>query len=463
MTVTRQNQLAMKFYLSISLFFISLLAFPQDAYQPQKYVEIQHPEWSKNATIYEVNIRQFTPKGTFKAFETHLPRLKALGVDIIWLMPIHPIGEKNRKGTLGSYYAVKDYYGVNPEFGNLSDFKALVDKIHAMGMHVILDWVANHSATDNALVKQHPEWYIKDEAGNFEPTPWRDYDDIIDFDYQQPGIRKYMTEALKYWVKETNIDGYRCDVASFMPLEFWENARKELDAIKPVFMLAESETFDLHRKSFDMTYAWSLWECLHKITTQKTTIQSLTEGYIAEHVSIFPEAGYRMAFLDNHDKNSWEGNVFKNFGDGLKPAMILIGTIDGMPMIYSGQEAGLDRSLNFFDKDPIAWKEHENGAIFKKIFELKHRNQALWNGDWGGKMVRIKNNQMPNVISFSRTKGKDNVIVIINISDQPKEVILENEYHKGKYTELFTSQKFELIGKDKIQLAPWGYLVLERN
>src|SRR6187402_1914987 len=263
----------MKFYFPIILLLLSLLGFSQDAYQPKKYVEIQHPEWSKNATIYEVNIRQFTPEGTFKSFETHLPRLKALGVDIIWLMPIHSIGEKNRKGTLGSYYAVKDYYGVNSEFGNLSDFKALVDKIHSMGMHVILDWVANHSSTDNALVKQHPEWYIKDEAGNFEPTPWRDYDDIIDFDYQQPGIRKYMTEALKYWVKETNIDGYRCDVASFMPLEFWENARKELDSIKPVFMLAESETFDLHRKAFDMTYAWSLWECLHKITTQKTPIQ----------------------------------------------------------------------------------------------------------------------------------------------------------------------------------------------
>lgn len=453
----------MKYFFSIALFFIPFLGFPQDVYQPKKYVELLHPEWSKNATIYEVNIRQFTTEGTFKAFETHLPRLKALGVDIIWLMPIHPIGEKNRKGTLGSYYAVKDYYGVNPEYGSLADFKALVDKIHAMGMYVILDWVANHSATDNALVKQHPDWYIKDEAGNFEPTPWRDYDDIIDFDYQQPGIRKYMTDALKYWVKETNIDGYRCDVASFMPLDFWENARKELDAIKPVFMLAESETFDLHRKAFDMTYAWSLWDCLHKITTQKTTIQSLTEGYIAEHVSIFPEAGYRMVFLDNHDKNSWEGNVFKNFGDGLKPAMILIGTIDGMPMLYSGQESGLDRSLNFFDKDPIAWKEHENGTIFKKLLELKHRNQALWNGDWGGKMVRIKNNQMSNVISFSRTKGKDNVIVIINFSNQAKEVILENQYHKGRYTELFTSKKFELIGKDKLQLPPWGYLVLERN
>ena len=170
-----------------------------------------------------------------------------------------------------------------------------------------------------------------------------------------------------------------------------------------------------------------------------------------------------MVFLDNHDKNSWEGNVFKNFGDGLKPAMVLMGTIDGLPMLYSGQEAGLDRSLSFFDKDQITWKEHENGAIFKKLFDLKHRNQALWNGDWGGKMIRIKNNQMSHVISFSRTKGKDNVIVIINFSSDSKVIILENDFHKGNFTELFTAKKFQLKGKDKITLPPMGYLVLERN
>lgn len=229
-------------------------------YQPKEFVELKHPDWSKNATIYEANIRQFTPEGTFKAFESHLPRLKKMGIDIIWLMPINPIGVEKRKGTLGSEYSVKDYYGINPEFGTKEDFKHLVDKIHSMGMHVIVDWVANHSAWDNQLSKDHPDWYTKTEEGNFQPTPWYDWDDVIDFDYDKPGIRKYMTQALVYWVKDFNIDGYRCDTAGFLPTDFWDNARAEMDAVKPVFMLAEWESRDLHKKAFDMTYSWTLFE-----------------------------------------------------------------------------------------------------------------------------------------------------------------------------------------------------------
>jgi 1,4-alpha-glucan branching enzyme len=431
-----------------------------DPYQPKPYVLLKHPEWTSSATIYEVNIRQFTPEGTFKAFESHLPRLKEMGIDILWLMPIHPIGEKNRKGKLGSYYAVRDYYGVNPEFGNKEDLKALVKKAHEMGMHVILDWVANHSSWDNALVKEHPEWYIKNRAGNFEPTPWRDYDDIVDFDYNQPGIRKYMTEALLYWVKEFDIDGYRCDVASFIPIDFWENARHELENIKPVFMLAESMEKDLHRSAFDMTYAWTLWDHLHAIARQDKNIKGLTEGYIAEHVSIWPRNGYRMNFIDNHDKNSWEGNQYSNFGDALKAAMVLCGTMDGMPMVYSGQEAGLARSLDFFDRDPIEWMEHENFGIYKKLFNLKHTNKALRNGEWGGEMERIKNNKMEQVISFAREKDGDKVVTIVNLSKQEVNVVLESVYHKGRYTELFSGTEYELNGSDSLTLKPWTYFVL---
>ncbi|MEI7983677.1 MAG: alpha-amylase family glycosyl hydrolase, partial [Bacteroidota bacterium] len=292
-----------------------------DRYLPKPYVEIKHAEWSRNATIYEVNIRQYTPEGTFKAFESHLPRLKEMGVDIIWLMPVHPIGEKNRKGKLGSYYSVKDYYGVNPDFGTLDDFKELVQKIHGMGMYVIIDWVANHSAWDNALAKDHPDWYTKTKGGNFEPTPWYDWEDVIDFDYDQPGIRKYMTEALKYWVRETDIDGFRCDVAGFIPVDFWENARTELDSIKPVFMLAEWESRDLHKKAFDMTYSWGLWNNMHAATIGKKGTGGLVE-YLAHDVNTFPKGAYRMTFTDNHDKNSWEGNQYSNFGAGLHASMV---------------------------------------------------------------------------------------------------------------------------------------------
>jgi glycosidase len=429
-----------------------------DRYLPKSWVELTHPEWSKNATIYEVNIRQFTPEGTFKAFETHLPRLKEMGIDILWLMPIHPIGKKNRKGSLGSYYSVKDYYSVNPEFGTMDDFKALVKKIHGMGMYVIIDWVANHSAWDNPLATEHPEWYSRTREGNFQPTPWYDWDDVIDFDYEQPGIRKYMTEALKFWVKETDIDGYRCDVAGFMPTDFWDNARAEMDEIKPVFMLAEWESRDLHKKAFDMTYSWSLWEKMHAAAVGNKGIGGIVE-YMAHDVSTFPRGGFRMTFTDNHDKNAWEGTQYSNFGDGLKAAMVLASMVNGMPLVYSGQEAGLNRSLAFFEKDMIDWKEHPNAEIYKKLFALKHNNQSLWNGEWGGEMVRVYSDKMEQVISFFREKNGDKVLPVINFSDKPVSVLLDTRYFSGTYNELFSGKEYNTGDKLSLELKPWEYFV----
>ena len=207
-------------------------------YTPAPEVRLTHPDWARSATIYQINQRQFTPEGTFRAAEAHLPRLRDLGADILWLMPVNTIGERNRKGHLGSPYAVKDYYAVNPEFGTVDDLRHFVDAAHDLGLHVILDWVANHTAWDNVLVTEHPEWYARDWKGDFRPTPWWDWDDIIDLDYTHEGLREWMTAAMVHWVKEVGVDGYRCDVAGFVPVDFWENARRELDAVKPVFMLA---------------------------------------------------------------------------------------------------------------------------------------------------------------------------------------------------------------------------------
>lgn len=433
---------------------------PSDArYAPKEYVELTHPEWSKNATIYEVNVRQFTPEGTFKAFETHLPRLKAMGIDIIWLMPINPIGVVNRKGSLGSEYSVKDYLAINPEYGSKEDFKALVKKIHGMGMHVIVDWVANHSAWDNPLATEHPDWYTKTVEGKFQPTPWYDWDDVIDFNYDQPAMRKYMTEAMKYWVKETDIDGYRCDVAGFIPVDFWDNVRKELDAIKPVFMLAEWESRDLHKRAFDMTYSWTLWDKFKDVTSNHKSINGLIE-YMAHDVNTVPKSAYRMTFTDNHDKNSWEGNQFSNFGDGLETAIVMAATVNGMPLVYSGQEAGLDRSLKFFDRDTIQWKEHHFYNIYQKLFELKHKNQALWNGAWGGEMVRIYNDKPQQIISFYRSKNANKVISIFNFSDHDATVTLQTKHQAGTYTDLFSGKTQVLKGDDVLTMRPWSYQVL---
>ena len=453
--------------LLIILFFLtytSAMSQQTDSrYQPQKYVELTNPDWVKNATIYELNIRQFSQEGTFKAIEKQLPRLKKMGINIIWLMPVQPIGVVNRKGSLGSYYSVKDYLKVNPEFGTDADFRSLVKAIHAQEMYVILDWVANHSSWDNMLATQHPEWYTKSREGRFQPTPWRDYDDIIDFDYSQPGLRKYMTEALKFWVKEYDIDGYRCDVASFVPIDFWENARKELDAIKPVFMLAEAEDKELHRRAFDATYNWTLWNILHQIAINNKSVKTLGEAYIAEHVSIFPKEGIRMNFIDNHDKNSWEGNQYSNFGPALKAATVFTAMMDGMPMVYNGQEAGLNRSLLFFEKDPIVWKKHENEALYTTLFALKHKNQALWNGNRGGEMVRIMNDKMDQIISFVREKNGDKVITLINLSREKVQVSFDTSYDAGTYINLFSGKPQQISKKMTLTMEAWEYLVLHQS
>jgi glycosidase len=424
-------------------------------------VRITHPEWSRNATIYQINTRQFTSEGTFRAAEAHLPRLKDLGADILWIMPIHPIGEVNRKGPLGSPYAVKDYLGVNPEFGTLEDFRHLVTAAHALGMHVILDWVANHTAWDNHLVTDHPEWYLRDWKGDFCPTPWWDWDDIIDFDYSSPALRQYMTEALKYWVQETGIDGYRCDVAGFVPTDFWETARAELDGIKPVFMLAEWESRDLHAEAFDMTYAWQWYDEMHKLCTGKTNVGALF-NYYAWNEGFYPEDIMRMTFVSNHDKNAWEGTEFENFRDGLDAAIVLSVVSEGMPLIYNGQEAGHNKRLAFFEKDPIQWREHRYADFYRKLFALKKANTALWNARWGARMVQVVNTEPNKVFSFVRQNAADKVFALMNFSNETLKIKLTDGPFAGRYTEFFTGEKTEFADGAELTLAPWSYRVYLR-
>ncbi|HEX9019535.1 MAG TPA: alpha-amylase family glycosyl hydrolase [Anaerolineaceae bacterium] len=431
---------------------------PDNPYQPQPFVKLQHPEWSKDATIYQLNTRQFTPEGTFRAAEGHLPRLKALGVDILWVMPIHQIGESNRKGSLGSPYAVKDYYSVNPEFGTLDDLKHFVNAAHEMGFHVIFDWVANHSAWDNPLVTQHPEWYVRDWKGDFRPTPWWDWPDIIDFDYEQEGLRRFMTEALKYWVREVDIDGYRCDVAGYVPTDFWNNARKELDAIKPVFMLAEWENRDLHAEAFDMTYAWSWFDAVHNLCMGKADLGALFV-YYSWNEKAFPMDGYRMTFVTNHDKNAWEGTEFENFGPGLEAAIVLSVVGEGLPLIYNGQEAGNPRRLQFFERDPIAWRDHPLGELYRKLFALKKANTALWNGRWGARMIHVPNSVPARVFSFVRRNPRNKIFAVINFSPETQAVTFSESLYYGAYTETFSGASVEVDGSTALVLEPWNYRV----
>ena len=432
-----------------------------DPYEPQPYVTLEHPDWSRSATIYQVNTRQFSEDGTFAAVQRELPRLKDLGVDILWLMPIHPIGEQNRKGTLGSPYSVRDYYGVNPEFGTLDDLKALVDAAHALDMYVILDWVANHTAWDNPLRDEHPEWYERDYKGGFRPTPWWDWSDIIDLDYSQPGLREYMTEAMKYWVREADIDGYRCDVAGFVPVDFWENTRRELDAIKPVFMLAEWESRDLHAKAFDATYAWSWYQAAYDIVNGHAGLDKLFV-YYSWRESAYPKDAFRLVGVSNHDVNAWEHVPMEAFGDAMRAVIVLSVVGDGIPMIYNGQEAGNEKQLAFFEKDPIEWREHPTGDLYRKLFALKKENTALWNGRWGATMVRIWNTVPDRILSFTRENDEDKVFAIINLSPDEQTVAFSDGPFEGEYRDYFSNEALEVNDATELVLPPWDYRILVR-
>ena len=430
-------------------------------FEPQPYVALQHPTWSRDAAIYQVNVRQFSEAGTFAAVQRELPRLRDLGIDILWLMPIHPIGEQNRKGTLGSPYSVRDYFGVNPEFGTLDDLKALVDAAHALDMHVILDWVANHTAWDNPLREKHPDWYERDWDGDFRPTPWWDWSDIIDLDYSQPGVREYMTEAMKYWVREVGIDGYRCDVAGFVPVDFWNNVRRELDAIRPVFLLAEWESRDLHARAFDATYAWGWYEAVHDIVQGRAGPSKLFV-YYSWRESAWPREAYRMTYVTNHDINAWEELEFDAFGDALEMVIALSVVGDGMPMMYNGQEAGNMKHLAFFEKDPIAWQKHPIGALYKRLFALKKSNTTLWNGDWGAPMVRAWNSAPDQVLSFVRENDQDKVFAMMNFSPEAQRFTFSDGPYAGEYRDYFSGESLSVSQATEFELPPWGYRVLVR-
>ena len=434
----------------------------QTPFPPVQKYQVVQPEWSKDAVIYQVNTRQFGPRGTFKEVEDGLPHIQSLGADIIWLMPVQPIGEKHRKGSLGSPYAVKDYYGINPEFGSPDEFKSLIDAIHQRGMQVILDWVPNHSAWDCNLVESHPDWYARDFNNDFRPSPWWDWQDIIEFDYDQPGLRNYMIEAMKFWLKEYDIDGFRCDVAGYVPNDFWEQARPALEAIKPVFMLAEWENRDLHEQAFNMTYAWSWHETMHGIASGVLPLDKLRKYYSWNERS-WPQSAYRMTFVSNHDMNAWEGTQHAMFGELLEAAMVLSVIGEGMPLIYNGQEAGDSKQLAFFERDPIQWQSHPIGALYRQLITIKKQHRALHNGAFGATMLQVPNTVMEQVFSFVRQQDGEKILVILNLSHQPVTVSFNSPLYSGQYVNLLNQSKCHLLDNQPMTLKAGEYRVLKNQ
>ncbi|RZL40476.1 MAG: DUF3459 domain-containing protein [Rubrivivax sp.] len=384
--------------------------------------DMPHLAWTRQAVLYQVNVRQYSQSGTLAAVQADLPRLKALGVDILWLMPWQPIGKLNRKGTLGSYYSISDYTAVNPEFGTLADAKAFVAEAHRFGLKVILDWVANHTAWDHAWATAHKDWFKLNAAGQVYPVTFNagqpseeHWDDVIALDYRSGDLRSAMIEAMKFWVREVDLDGFRCDVASLVPTDFWVRARQELDAMKPMFMLAESDAVDLHTSgAFDMTYSWDLPDQVFKKIGKGEAGAPLLKAWIAKQPAGYPAHAYRMRFTSNHDFNSWHGTDAELYGAAFQAFAVLTFTLPGMPLIYNGQESRLDKRLAFFEKDAIPWKNHELAGFYQRLIALKHQHPALAAGQYGAPVTLLES--AGDVVAFERRLGDDVVRVAVNLS-----------------------------------------------
>ncbi len=422
--------------------------------------ELTFPQKLSGSTIYEVNIRQFTPEGTFKAFSGHLPRLKELGVDVLWLMPIHPISKTNRKGTLGSYYAPSDYTGVNPEFGTIDDFKALLHQAHDMGFYLILDWVPNHTGRDHRWVTEHPDYYVRDETGNIvyeSMSPTDVWWDTALLDHTNPETRKAMIEAMRYWV-EIGVDGFRLDhgCGDKIPLYLWEETRAALDPIKDLFWLAECghETFIL-----DGSYADQFEVVMRAVAAGEEKADALAK-WIEDDMFRYGRTAFRMTYTSNHDLNSWVGTTFERFGTGNKAFAALIFTAYGFPLILNGQEVGISKRLEFFEKDPIDWTDSLGWqSFYKSLVSLKKENPALWAGDAGGFPVAIEENE--NVLAFVREVEGNRVIGIFNLSPKNQTVEITSEYVYGAYSDYFSGKGYDINHKP-LQLKPWEFLVFSK-
>ena len=372
-----------------------------------------HPDWAYNAVIYEMNIRQYTPEGTFDAAARQLPRLKKLGVDVLWLMPVYPIGVKERKGTLGSYYAIRDYCDVNPEFGDMDDFDRFLSQAHESGFKVILDWVANHTSPDAVWESGKPaDWYVRDSLGN--TVTQYDWTDIAELNYDNKDMRAAMANAMRFWL-DKGVDGFRCDMACEVPVDFWRETLPQLRKDYPgVYFLAEGETPELHEDAFDASYAWKLHHLLNDIAQGRKGVPDLEE-YIAEDSAAYPAEAFRLMFTSNHDENSWAGTEFERMGDAARAMAVLTFTLPGgQPLIYTGQEMGWNHRFEFFEKDPVpAWEENSYTDFYKELINIRHRNPALSAGEKGGKFDIVS--MAGNTLVFTRTLPDNKVTVSVQL------------------------------------------------
>jgi glycosidase len=418
---------------------------------------VSHPEWMRQGNIYEVNVRQYTPEGTFNAFAKHLDRLKDMGVQTVWFMPINPISKVDRKGTLGSYYAVADYKAINPEFGNIDDWKNLVKTIHDKGMKVLIDWVPNHTGADNPWLKTHTDFYIKDSTG--KPATMFDWTDTRVLDFKNEEMQDSMIAAMKYWVTETGIDGYRVDVAWNVPAQFWLRAIPQLKQIKnDMFFLAEGDRPYLLKSGFDAFYPWEMFHKMIDVAAGRRPAFAL-DSIKNMYDTMYPKEAIPLYFTSNHDENSWNKSDYGTFpGVVHAPFAVFTQTMAGtIPLIYSGQEEPLLEALPFFEKDTIIFNKFGRAAFYKKLLELRKTNEAL---AIDASFKKINDGDPKAVYSYVREKNGKKVFVILNLSNTEQTIKVTDKDLQGNPYNVFMGTNEQLSDKEW-KIEPWGYVIYE--
>lgn len=424
----------------------------------KKKLKKKHPAWSYSTNIYEVNVRQYTVEGTFSAFSKHLPRLKDMGVQVLWFMPVLPISEKGRLGSLGSYYAAKNFEEINAEFGTADDFKALIKEAHEMGFKILMDFVANHAGNDHVWTQEHPDFFVTEENGDFiHPHGWSD---VSQLNYDVPEVWKKMTKVLKFWIKEYDVDGFRCDMAHLVPLDFWKYAKKKTSKLKDdLFWLGECQVPEYH-EVFDATYTWKWMHASEQFYHGQMNLHSLLT-VLYKSVTEFPCTAMRVYFTSNHDENSWNGTEYEKYGDAAKLMAVFSCTWDGIPLIYSGQELPNKKRLKFFEKDEIDWAgKPELHDFYKTLLTLKASNKALRAGDPEVLTQIISHPEDERVFAYLRKHKQSQVFVILNFSDQGLNFQVKNV--KGLFSNLFWNDDIDFEQKPLVWLHPWDYLVFEK-
>ncbi len=450
--------LACWFTLTLAL---STAPFVFAAEQPQLCAgqpALGQPDWVRRAVIYEINVRQYSSAGTFAAVTADLPRIRDLGADVIWLMPIHPIGELNRKGPLGSYYAIKDYYAINPEFGTAADFKQFVDAAHAQGLRVILDWVGNHTAWDHPLTREHPEYYVRDLTGRFQPPTGFDWTDVIQFDFSNPAVLDYEYAAMAYWIQNYGIDGFRCDFATGVPTPFWDELSSRLRALRPdLFMLSESEVPQHQLRAFNASYAFEMMHTINAVAQGRASASHIDDTLARSRVR-FPAGSALLYYTSNHDENTWQGTEFERLGGGTAPFAVLTFMLDGIPLVYNGQEIGLDRRLEFFQRDPIEWTPNPSlTAFYRTLIQLRRTHPAL---QTGASMRRLPSTQNESVYAVLREAGGQRVLALLNLSARDVAADLYDPALAGRWRDAFSGEVVEQSAAAPLALRAWAYRVL---